>query len=537
MAAIDPYTGVLGLRLAKHLLRRSTFNFTKSTVEQFAQLTADAAVDQLMIFPGYKYPEGPRDPNGDAWMTATPNLYDDYSVYTPFQARTAINGWISHELYQNPSAQGKVAVWLHTCFIASATGQWENFEYWRLMFWATESDLQTLATKVTLDRLMLRYLNNDQNRKNSPNENYAREFLELFTIRRGPQLGPGNYTNYTESDIQEAAKLLTGFTGNNTSFANKDPQTGLGHGHVVYNNHDTSDKTFSSAFGGQVITGAISDTDMFRELDDFIAMVFGQLETAKSFVRRAFQFFVSDVISTAAETEIIAPLALQLFNSGYQVKPMLTTLLKSQWFFDQDDSNPDDEVVGGKIKSDMDMRYQALSFFRIPEQATVSPTNVPLDFYHQLWGRRIGTEGIMFPSSVEGYPGFYKGPSFSRFWFTSSSIVRRYSTVKDALNGRAALQIDQYGAEIDIVDFVQANFINQEIAQDLVEQIIDYFLPETLDTDRFNYFYTLFLGSLSPINWQFEWQGIMTGGDPSSVRNSLRRLFDALGSSPEYQVL
>lgn len=537
MAAIDPYTGVLGLRLAKHLLRRSTFQFTKSTIEQFALLNADAAVDQLMTFPGYKYPEGPRDPNGHAWMTATPSLYDDYAVYTAFQARMAINGWINHELYQTPSAQGKLAVWLHTCFIAATSGQFENFEYWRLMFWATNSDLQTLATKVTRDRMMLRYLNNDQNRKNSPNENYAREFLELFTIRRGPQIAPGNYTNYTEEDIQQAAKVLTGFTGNNTSFANKDPETSLGHGHLVYNNHDTSDKTFSSAFGGQVISGAISEADMERELDDFIAMVFGQLETARSFVRRAFQFFVSDEITPLAETDIIEPLALQLFNSGYDVKSMITTLLKSQWFFDQNDGNPDDDVIGGKIKSDIDLRYQALSFFQIPEQATVSPTNMPMDFYFQLWGRGIGTEGIMYPSSVEGYPGFYKGPSYSRFWFTSSSIVHRYSIVKDTLNGRANQRIDLYGAEIDIVDFVQNNFVNQEIATELVSQVIDYFLPEMLDIDRFEYFYDIFLGSLSPINWQFEWQGVMTGGDKSSVRNSLRRLFDALGSSPEYQIL
>lgn len=48
---------------------------------------------------------------------------------------------------------------------------------------------------------MLRFLDNNLNRKNSPNENYARELLELFSIGKGPQIGPGNYTNYTEIDI------------------------------------------------------------------------------------------------------------------------------------------------------------------------------------------------------------------------------------------------------------------------------------------------------------------------------------------------
>ncbi|MEM9985324.1 MAG: DUF1800 family protein, partial [Bacteroidota bacterium] len=491
---------------------------------------------QLMTFAGYKYPEGPRDPNGFAWLTATPNVYDDYSFDAGFKAQQAIEGWIAQELYHNSSAESKIAIWLHTCFIASNIGNWEPFEYWRLMFWGASNNLKSLAYKVTLDRMMLRYLNNDQNRKNSPNENYAREFLELFTIRRGPQIGPGNYTNYTEYDIQQAAKVLTGFTAYNSNFATKDPETGLAQGHARHNQHDLSDKTFSSAFGGQTITGATSEADNYRELSDFVNMVFNEQETARSFVRRAYRFFVSDLINPTVESQIIQPLATQLYTSGYQVKPMLTTLLKSQWFFDQDDGNPDDEVVGGKLKSDIDMRLQAMSFFKIPEAATVSPTNQPEDFYRQLW-RRIGGEGIMHPASVEGYPGFYKEPSYSRFWFTSSSIVRRYSMVKDALNGRASSRIDQYGAEIDIVEYVENNFTDQSDAQRVVQQAVDYLLPEALSTERFTYFYELFLGSLSPINWMFEWQGYLGGGDPATVRNPLRRLFDALGSSPEYQVL
>lgn len=407
-----------------------------------------------------------------------------------------------------------------------------------LLFWGINSDLETLTNKVSLDWLMLVYLNNNQNSKTAPNENYARELLELFTIRRGPQIGPGDYTNYTESDIQQAAKVLTGFSGNTiTAFANKDPDTGLAQGVPNYNNHDTTDKTFSAAFGGQVITGATSEQDMYRELDDFIAMIFAQEETAKSFVRRAYRFFVSDQLTAAAETEIITPLAQQLYSSGYQIKPMITTLLKSQWFFDKDDSNPDDEVVGGKLRSDIDLRYQTLSFFQIPEQATVSPTNLPKNFYLTLWKTSIGAEGLTAPATVEGYPGFYKGPGYSKFWFTGSSIINRYSMVESALDGKAAGNIATHGADIDIVEFVQNNFVNQEIALDLVEQIIDYFLPESIDSDRFTYFYDLFLGTLSPINWQFEWQGIMSGGNTSSVENSLRRLFDALGSSPEYQVL
>lgn len=56
-------------------------------------------------------------------------------------------------------------------------------------------------------------MSNYLNVKNSPNQNYGREFLELFTILKGEQVAEGDYTNYTEHDVQQAARVLTGFTG------------------------------------------------------------------------------------------------------------------------------------------------------------------------------------------------------------------------------------------------------------------------------------------------------------------------------------
>ena len=65
---------------------------------------------------------------------------------------------------------------------------------------------------MTKNNVMLSYLNNDENTKSNPNENFAREVLELFTIGKGAQAGVGDYTNYTETDVEEAARVLTGWT-------------------------------------------------------------------------------------------------------------------------------------------------------------------------------------------------------------------------------------------------------------------------------------------------------------------------------------
>ena len=64
---------------------------------------------------------------------------------------------------------------------------------------------------MTLDGAMLKYLNGNTNTKSSPNENYGRELQELFTIGKGPEVAPGDYTTYTEADVKAAAKVLTGW--------------------------------------------------------------------------------------------------------------------------------------------------------------------------------------------------------------------------------------------------------------------------------------------------------------------------------------
>ena len=93
---------------------------------------------------------------------------------------------------------------------------------------------------------MLRFLNGNTNTKQSPNENYARELLELFTIGRGPQVAEGDYTNYTEDDVVELAKALTGWkfkkldTGETVSYFRK-------------GQHDPTDKQLSHRFDNQII--------------------------------------------------------------------------------------------------------------------------------------------------------------------------------------------------------------------------------------------------------------------------------------------
>lgn len=217
---------------------------------------------------------------------------------------------------------------------------------------------------MIMDNTMLLYLNNHQNTLNNPNENFAREFLELFTILKGEQVGPGDYTNYTEDDIVEGAKVLTGCRAV-TDRSVVDDETGIPRGDYRYNLHTKGDKTFSERFNKTVIKGAANTAEMPAELDDYVDMIFAQPETAKNLCRRLYRFFVHKTISSEIETDIIEPLANTLIANNFEVLPVIQKLLKSEHFFDADDSDNADEIIGGLIKSPLELVYQSLSFFNL----------------------------------------------------------------------------------------------------------------------------------------------------------------------------
>jgi len=99
------------------------------------------------------------------------------------------------------------------------------------------------------------FLDNYANTAEQPNENLGRELLELYTIGKGAQVGPGDYTTYTDADIIEASKVLTGHVIGEITNNNLDTETGLLATRVVPELHDTSDKYFSNRFQNTVIPG------------------------------------------------------------------------------------------------------------------------------------------------------------------------------------------------------------------------------------------------------------------------------------------
>lgn len=550
MASLAPLSGSLGHRRAAHLLRRTSYRYTKAKVDQLAGMTAAQAVTALLVAPTLQMTQPVFDDpattpvENTTWLLppgqALPSGADDNTL------RRYVMGWWVNEALYDPGITHKMTFFLHQHMIVTSNtaGNSQFFDYLNLMRWGALGNFKKLATKIVADNCMLFYLNNQQNVKNNPNENFAREFFELFTIGKGPQIAPDDYTNYTEYDIEQAARVFTGFRVR-VQRDSLDPETGIPRGITSITQHDTGSKTFSSKFQGTTIAGATTAANMWVELDNFVNMVFAQPEVARNFVRRLYRWFVSRNITPEIETDIIEPLATTFRTGNYEIKPIVQQLLQSQHFFDADDSDNADEIVGGMIKSPLEMTLQMISFFNL---TIPSPTANPRGHYLNLYSNGI-IQRLLLPaglplfssSDVAGYPGYYQAPEYSRQWFNSSTIIPRYKFPKQLLTGRM-----EHGATPTASIFLQLNFVtwvrNSGFFSDpsdpyaLVQELLNYLLPETIDSDRFDYFYNdVFLDNLPAADWTYEWQNYLSTNNLTEVKIPLEKLLNAIMYSPEFQ--
>ncbi|CAE6710865.1 hypothetical protein R69927_03622 [Paraburkholderia domus] len=227
-----------------------------------------------------------------------------------------------------------------------------------------------LLHDVAKDPAMLQYLDGASNRKGKPNENFAREVMELFTLGEG---------HYTQRDVSEAARAYTGWS--------LDPDTQA----YVWraNQHDDGDKT---------VLGQTGPFDGDQVLDILLA----RPETATFVTTKLWREFVSDTPDPAR----IAPIAAQFRASHYDIKVALRGLLMSDAFWNDDDR-------GVLVKSPAEFVVGTLRAFDIGYDNT-GP------FAAQI--RTLG-ENLFYPPNVKGWPG-------GTIWINSSTLLARKQFVE-----------------------------------------------------------------------------------------------------------
>ena len=546
MASLQPLTGALGKQLAAHILRRCSYNITKERIDDFATKTAAQAVEDLFVIPDLTMAEPIDYDSGQPWI----NSGVEPLIGTTAQKRSIVGWWLNEALHDT-SISHKMTLFLHQNFTTSVANFGRTrkfFDHISLLKMYAVGSYHKLAYKMSIDNLMLDYLDGESNTDDNPNENYAREFLELFTIGKGPQIGSGNYTNYTEDDIVEAAKLLSGWRESDREMildpANVDPETGLTRGYPTLSRHEVTDKIFSAAFNGEIITGAYDAEDMFRELQDFVDMVFAQDATAITICRKLYRYFVRITITPEVETDIIEPMAAALRDNDYKLEFPLKLLLKSEHFFDKDDDTSGDQIIGGLIKSPVEHLLHTLSFFKIQ---IPDPILEARDHYYNFYKNSVielilaGAGMNLFePELVAGYPAYYQEPGYDQNWITANTISTRYAVPDMFITNRRVLTSGDLYAQIDMVDFLKnGDVISVELnALVVITEFTEYLFAHPTTESRYNYFLNeVFLEGAPAFDWTVDWAEYLNTGDDAAVRIPLENLFRALIHSQEFQLM
>lgn len=546
MASLNPITGALGEQKAAHLLRRATLGPRLQDISDFSGMTAQAAFTALSQ--SQTIPPLPIDPlSGTDWVY--PNSMDPNQFGTTLSDYTR-SWWLENMRASGPNLTERMIWFYHTHFpmIMSRIEGNPQFalDYLRLLRFYALGNYKNLAKAICIDNAMLVHLDGNLNIKGVPQENFAREFLELFTVGKGEEVSLGDYTNFTEDDVKALTKGLTGW-GIDPSFQTIDPLTTFPTGKVkgsatTSSQHDVGSKQFSGAFNNAVIqTGSVTGSNaavaaVYMELDDLINLIFNSPHTAKHICRRIYREFAYYDITAEIETDVIEPLATVLVNNNFDILPVLEVLFQSEHFYDLDTPITEDNNIGAIIKSPVDLVIGTMRLFNltVPDKTTQLPAHY--DMYNQLIGQ-LSLQGIEFfePYDVAGYEPYFQYPDFHRYWISSNYLANRYKFSELLISGFTGSS--GVLLKLDIVDFVEMNCSNPGDPTILVQDLVKWLFPITLDTVRFNYFRdTVLLDQLSAANWTTEWNNYVNTSSDVNVRLQLESLVMAMMQSPEYQL-
>ena len=417
---LTPYSGTWSAAQAKHLLRRGTFGLRRADITYFSGLTMSQAVNELLAVPSsppspplndYSFGSASPDPNVPYGTTWVNSAYDSTLNYPRFQSLRA--WWAGLMINENRSIVEKMTLFYHNLMPTNMGGSVNNhiycYEYLALIRSYALGNFKDLVKDMSVDRGMLTYLDGKSNTNTSPNENYARELQELFTI------GKDLTAYYTEDDVKAAAKALTGWRLNGGT-ANSN-----GAAYARYfdpTKHDTSNKVFSSFYNNTVIAGQTGASSGTTELTALMNMIFSNDEVANYFIRKLYRFFVYYKITPTIESTIIQPLATTFRTNGYNILPVLQELLTSQHFYDMGQ-------VGCVIKSPIEY---TVGFGRATEMTPPSAS----DYYnlYRFWRvfyDRAGDAQMYLgsPPNVAGWVAWGEGPNYHELWISADTLRNR----------------------------------------------------------------------------------------------------------------
>jgi hypothetical protein len=381
----DPFDRVK----AAHLLNRAGFGGTDEEVEKVQKLGPSDAVDWMMDFPDAPAEEQGAGESPDmSSVSGSPQSFQEFArsligksqeerkqLQMMFQQAnheaelSLTKWWLNRMAFAANQMQEKLTLFWHGHFTTSAKDERSAMLMWRqneLLRRYAAGNFEPFVRAISRDPAMLDYLNNNQNRKAHPNENYARELMELFTLGIG---------NYTEDDVKQGARAFTGWGHDGIDFVYHRGQ------------HDDGIKTF------------LGQTGNF-DGDDIVSIILRQSACPRFIAGELFKYLAYDDIDPTFSNS----LGESLFDNRYELRPLLRTILTSRAFYSP-------QAIGVQIKSPLQLvvgTVRVLGLKMPPEQAVLSALN------------QMGQLPLM-PPNVRGWPG-------GHMWINTSTLFIRYNT-------------------------------------------------------------------------------------------------------------
>ena len=342
-----------------------------------------------------------------------------------------------------------------------------------------------MLKEVSKSAAMINFLNNNQNKKDHPNENFAREVMELFTMGRG---------NYTENDVKEAARAFTGWGANVK-------------GEFVFRKyvHDEGEKKIlgkSGQFDG----------------DDVLNILLEQKATANYVTKKIYRYFVNEQV----DEEKVNWLASRFYQSNYDIQALMQDIFTSDWFYHE-------KNIGAKIKSPIELMVGIRRM-------------IPMELQNedvQLLVQRLLGQILFYPPNVAGWPG-------GKNWIDSSSLMFRLRLPQlihddEAINLSPKSDDDQQmGMKEDAKNIEKGNkgkmnankMVRQQIMADINWQpFLEKFSKVPKEKLTIEISKTLLQTASGPSKQLLEGQA-----DKSSRESFIKSVTIALMATPEYQL-
>jgi hypothetical protein len=462
---------------ARHLLVRAGFGGTPQEVQKLCSMGLYKAVDQLVEF--YRQPAP-----GTAFDPVPPLPVDPLEAKLRVEFMTGrvagarrsvergqvgrLRHWWLQRMVESPRPlQEKLTLFWHGHFANQDSVVQNSYTMYRQNQFFREhaaGNFGALLYGIVHDPAMVRYLDNNKNVKGEPNENLAREILELFSM--------GLDQGYTEKDIAEAARALTGY--------NYDDSTGVFR--FLYNKHDTTDKTIFGQTGPW--TG-----------DDLVRLILEQPEPAQFVARKMWEFFAY----LDPETVTVERLAVVLRGNKYAMEPMLKNLFLSEEFYSE-------RAMGNQIKSPVELVVGLLRDLGVKQTSNYGV----LDGAIQQMGMQL-----LEPPDVKGW-------RYGRAWISSQRLFVRYNTVAELV--KSVAQPDgQKG--VDVVALLEKG--QCEDAGMAVDYLAKACLQRPLNDEKRKEL----IGFLGELPSKSEW-----ASKRGELNEKLRALVVLMLSMPEYQM-